>query len=253
LQERPWQEVRIPSRLWIFFKFALAKVERAIKDKYGRTYTYGLGLPSAEEEAEGGILTALANGELVAEGIDAGREPPEYVRVPEAWWAGARISRGDPTNDRWTGPVGRTVINRYSCVLRRRINPDAMIEWRWIRVRTEELDALLLRLYPNLAIGEAKKVHTDDLRTGFAGRPSARSLIAAEMERRANSGELKPSARAEAKELADWYAASYPEGPSTSHGTIRNSLADLYKRLNSQVAPPPGQGLGGTKCGTKLS
>ncbi len=32
-----------------------------------------------------------------------------------------------------------------------------MIEWRWIRVRGEELDALLLRRYPNLAIGEARK------------------------------------------------------------------------------------------------
>jgi hypothetical protein len=197
------------------------------------------------------------------------------MRIPEAWWAGAqishclpsewvgtRISRGYPEY-RWMGPVGRTVINRYSSVLRRRINPDAMIEYRWIRVRAEELDRwirvrveefdALLPLRPNLAIGRAKKVHSDDFHTGFAGRPSARCLIAVEMERRANSGELKPSARAEAKELAVWYAAKHPEGPSTSYGTIRNSLADLYKRLNSQVAPPPGQGLGGTKSGTKLS
>jgi hypothetical protein len=76
-------------------------------------------------------------------------------------------------------------------------------------------------------------------RTGFAGRPSAKHLVAAEMERRAKSGELKSSMRKEAKELADWYAATHPEGPSTSDGAIRNSLAHLHRRLKGQAAAPP--------------
>jgi hypothetical protein len=45
--------------------------------------------------------------------------------------------------------------------------------------------------------------------------------------------------RKEAKELADWYAATHPEDPSTSDGAIRNSLAHVHRRLKGQAAATP--------------
>jgi len=60
-------------------------------------------------------------------------------------------------------------------------------------------------------------------------------------------GELKHSLRAEAKELADWYAASHPQAPPIKDGAIRNSFADLYRKLIGQATTPLDHSAGGTK------
>jgi hypothetical protein len=81
--------------------------------------------------------------------------------------------------------------------------------------------------------------------TGFAGRPSGRNLVEAEMKRRAESGELEPSLVAEVKALAVWYAQThpYPEWPPLQPGTMRNTLRGLYRELRSvgctKLSAPP--------------
>src|SRR5205823_4542542 len=77
----------------------------------------------------------------------------------------------------------------------------------------------------------------ETLRTGFAGRPSSRHLLEAEMKRRAKVGDLKSSLRQEAKELADWLRLMHSEFPPAMANTIRNSLADLYRGASRSGAP----------------
>jgi hypothetical protein len=101
---------------------------------------------------------------------------------------------------------------------------------RYVQVNyeNEEIDRIWPMQSPAPAADEREA-----FRTGFAGRPSGRWLVEAEMKRRAKSGELKLSLRAEAKALADWYALAYPTGPSIKAGAIRFSFAGLYRALVS--------------------
>src|SRR5690348_12945374 len=74
------------------------------------------------------------------------------------------------------------------------------------RLPTGEL-ILGIRVFPGPfgnAAAAAPVGNEETLRTGFAGRPSSRHLLEAEMKRRAKVGDLKSSLREEARELADW-------------------------------------------------
>jgi hypothetical protein len=122
-----------------------------------------------------------------------------------------------------------------------KIHPDV---WRILvpdfnassaRLPTGEL-ILGIRVFPGPfgnAAAAAPVGNQETLRTGFAGRPSSRHLLEAEMKRRAKVGDLKSSLREEARELADWLRLMHPKFPPATANTIRNSLADLYRELRA--------------------
>jgi hypothetical protein len=208
------------------------------------------------------MLPLFADGTIWAEGIEAGREPPEYARIPDALWVDARP---DLSGMRVPPGIGRTHVDFTFSTLRRRTGRDEILEIRSVRIPTDCLENLwsapgiierMRRTYPALLQPQPDEPGMDATshRTGFAGRPSGRHLVAAEMERRAKSGELKSSLRAEANELAKWYAATHPKTPSIQAGTIRNSLADLHRRLirEENEIELYDDSSGGTKSGTKL-
>jgi hypothetical protein len=87
------------------------------------------------------LLATLADGGLWAEGIKAGQEPPDYVRLSEAWWAGALIV---PPRLRTVEPIGRTVVDFRAAISRRRTSRDVVVEYRSIRLLAEEF----LKVHP---------------------------------------------------------------------------------------------------------
>jgi hypothetical protein len=201
------------------------------------------------------LVADLAHGRLWAEGIEAGREPPEYARLSEAWWANARTIyyTDDRTPACYSWLIGRTVVFCHRSLVWRKIDRFTTVEYRSVRLLTDQL----LKVSPELHLElrsrypEPCEPPNEDerrtYRTGLAGRPSGRHLVKTEMERRASRGELKHSLRAEAKELADWYAASHPQAPPIKDGAIRNSFADLYRKLIGQATTPLDHSAGGTK------
>ena len=72
-------------------------------------------------------------------------------------------------------------------------------------------------------------------RSGFAGRPTSRPLMEAEMRARADRGELLPTLAAEARYLIEWLKNTHPEetppGQSGAEGSLRNYYKVMLKSL----------------------
>ena len=197
-----------------------------------------LRLPAQKSGVPDTMLALLSDGSLWAEGIEVGHEPPEYAKISEALWTEAlwpiRKALVDfPHSTLRRGPVGIHSI-RISTECLEKLWPEPGIVERMRRTYHPKLP----NITPFFTSAEAAAVDATAAgneryahHTGFAGRPTGKQLIGPEMERRARSGELKSSLRAEAKELADWYAAAHSGAPPARAGTIRNSFADLHRRL----------------------
>jgi hypothetical protein len=255
-----------PLPIWLSFNEAIYTVQRVSSFRNRILPPRALGefgrrRECTYEQAVQDLLADLADGRLSSEGIDARYQPPEYVSLSDAWWADVLILYQEPES-RAAEPVGRTVVYPRLSIVRRRFDRDNALEYRSVRVLVEEIDELypvpnrdkiVRRTVSMTASFGSGGNERQAYRTGFAGRPSVKHLVAAEMERRAKSGELKESMRAEAKELAEWYARAHPAGPRVKAGTIRNSLADLHRQLKGQAAERhSGDFLSGPKSGTKL-
>jgi hypothetical protein len=137
--ERP----ELPGPTWLWFRQAVEAVHAAISPDDD---------PNSGADAE--LLADLADGRLWAEGIEVGREPPEYVRISEAWWAGAQIRYDRPAALRWaTDPVGRTIVYSHFSIARRRTSREYVIEYRSVRILTEQVE----KLYPALDVEEVMR------------------------------------------------------------------------------------------------
>lgn len=68
------------------------------------------------------------------------------------------------------------------------------------------------------------------------GRPSEFPVIETEFERRIQAGKIAVSLNAQAEQLADWYAATYPRRRPYSPSTIRNRLRDRYREALRTIA-----------------
>lgn len=68
------------------------------------------------------------------------------------------------------------------------------------------------------------------------GRPSEFPTIETEFERRIQAGKIAASLNAQADQLADWYAATYPRRRPYSPSTIRNRLRDRYREALRTIA-----------------
>lgn len=94
--------------------------------------------------------------------------------------------------------------------------------------RTTTLHALHI-----LEIEPARKA---PVRRARAGRPSDMPVIKAEFERRIQAGKIAVSLNAQADQLADWYAATYPRRAPYSPSTIRNCLRHRYSEALRTIA-----------------
>jgi len=94
--------------------------------------------------------------------------------------------------------------------------------------RTTELHALHI-----LEIAPAREVPPRRERTG---RPSEFPVIETEFKRRIQAGKIAASLNAQAEQLADWYAATYPRRRPYSPSTIRNRLRDRYREALRTIA-----------------
>ena len=152
--------------------------------------------------ARSAVVTKLSSGELLGTGIRSGAPlaaGPENVH-PDLW----RILVPDFNASSARLPTGELILG--------------------------------IRVFPGPlgnATAAASAGNQEPFRTGFAGRPSSRHLLEAEMKRRAKVGDLKSSLREEARELAGWLRLMHPEFPPATANTIRNSLADLHRELRA--------------------
>ena len=69
--------------------------------------------------------------------------------------------------------------------------------------------------------------------TGLPGRPTSKQLYLAEMQRRAENGELARALASEAKQLAAWLQTVNPDAPGGSQKTIENAIRSEYWRLKN--------------------
>jgi hypothetical protein len=69
------------------------------------------------------------------------------------------------------------------------------------------------------------------LRTGAPGRPSSMHLILAELERRADLGNLEASLASQAKELEGWLQQTHPKHPQARQTAIENAIRAKFREL----------------------
>jgi len=93
------------------------------------------------------------------------------------------------------------------------------------RGRATERNATLHALH----VLEITPARETPLRRERTGRPSEFPVIEAEFERRVQAGKIAVSLNAQADELAEWYAVTYPRRRPYSPSTIRNRLRDQYR------------------------
>jgi hypothetical protein len=199
---------------WIFLGEAVHVIGARIGET-GLSPVLGVdGETAADFRGRAALLSSLRHGALTAEGQPGGSDglAVEYESISDSWWSSiTQIGRvfgwpGEP-------PFDVTVVDCKSSAIRwtKSSVPPLTAYFRNIRIQWADID----RLWPTAEV----------FRTGFAGRPSSQSLIKAEMKRRAESGELKPTIRAESRELAQWLKTRYPD--------LRR------QRARSEIAFPP--------------
>ena len=70
--------------------------------------------------------------------------------------------------------------------------------------------------------------------SGAPGRPTSMNLIRQEFEARFSRGDSAGSITQEAAALADWLAKAHPEATCITAKTIKNQLADQFRKRNAQ-------------------
>jgi hypothetical protein len=70
-------------------------------------------------------------------------------------------------------------------------------------------------------------------KSGAPGRPSSMWRVLQEHKRRFDNGECAISRMQEAKDLASWFAKTYPEHPPVRAQSIRNALPKSFQPHNS--------------------
>jgi hypothetical protein len=74
-------------------------------------------------------------------------------------------------------------------------------------------------------------------RSGLQGRPTCKPLLARELKRRREAGEVLSTMSAEARHLAAWVRRAYPEAAQATAKTIQNSLRpELREAVNEAKA-----------------
>lgn len=71
--------------------------------------------------------------------------------------------------------------------------------------------------------------------SGMAGRPSAKHLYLAELERRHAAGQMAPKVAEEARALFDWLSTTRPELNAGSVRTIENNIRDRHRELKKTL------------------
>jgi hypothetical protein len=166
-------------------------------------------------EIEGAVVAALSSGALTSYVDDGG----DALRVPKEYWKdGNGYGRSTVTTGRLL-LVSRT-WSRYRrfdgqpCLL----SKDAFAEWM------AGLEAM------TTAAEKPPETHS-----GMPGRPSAKHLYLAELERRGNASppELAPSRAEQARVLLGWMKEQHPGCAPGTERTITNNIGSRYREMKS--------------------
>ena len=157
--------------------------------------------------------------------------PPQVGRrlIPDLFW------RHDPdwqTNT--VGEVTNVEIDRTS-LLRWLGGDDAArlgLSSAYPEPETRQHPEEVASITEQAAINRPPLTHS-----GMAGRPTAKHLCTAELERRAKAGTMCESVRAESRELHDWLQREHPKINPGTPKTIENNIRALHRDLKAQYPP----------------
>ena len=187
---------------------------------YDKAVPRGTAAVAAAREAMLASLAArLRSGELEATGIRL--EPPSEHRpepiTPELW--DILVLRPDRNEARARG-----------------------IAYGGVRIRMVELGRVAERLVLGASTATASgssnlKQPGNTVVARAPGRPSLLGAIRAELERRAQCGEMLEAWRPEARALAAWAQGEYPDDKAPMFESIERQLRDDYKQLRADRKP----------------
>jgi len=100
----------------------------------------------------------------------------------------------------------------------------------WEDLRLQAANAKAIWPHSQIAIPETH--------SGMPGRPSAKHLYLAKLERRAESKQTLSTVSGEAKALYDWMETEYPNLNRGAVRTIENSIRERYRQICAQNNPP---------------
>jgi hypothetical protein len=180
------------------------------------------------EQAKNDLRDRLADGLIAAQGrrVMARGEQQDHEEIPASVFL-----RRD-----------REIITETDAI---RV-PDRI---EWIDVQFRTADVLALRSEGDPATGAAPAAEgpqrealdaptvtaPEPFRTGFAGRPTSRYLVLAEMRERARRRAMHETLAAEARHLASWLPTAHPEAPPATANTIRDGIRAEYRAALAEM------------------
>ncbi len=117
---------------------------------------------------------------------------------------------------------------------------DRIHGWRELRMRADQVRAVWSAAEPaadQIAKPEERLVECSQPEThsGMPGRPTAKHLYTAELERRHAAGEMLPEVSKEAGALLSWFRAKHPSLNAGSPGTVQNNIRDRHRALRAST------------------
>jgi hypothetical protein len=110
-----------------------------------------------------------------------------------------------------------------------------------IRVRYADIFRAFLTATPTSHPGvksDTPVSYTVRRRSGFAGRPTSKHLVEAELRRRAQEGRLCETLAEETRELSAWLQKMHPDEPQATAKAIENGLRYLFWELRATTKSP---------------
>lgn len=114
-----------------------------------------------------------------------------------------------------------------------------------VRFITSQIAALRADVSPKGARGDSQTSGAGDTVAGAPkitrkrGRPTSKSLVMAELERRGRESQLKTTLRAQAEDLQNWLRQAHPEAPQLARKTIENNASKRFWEMKKTQKPAP--------------
>lgn len=106
---------------------------------------------------------------------------------------------------------------------------DGLAGPSWTHLRVRKADVLRHIVFEQ-RMAEGRTIYE----TGAPGRPTSMQLIRAEFKSRHLSGLTAPSITKEAEVLSKWLSKAHPGAPQVKPKTIKNGLAEDYRKLRAR-------------------
>ncbi len=176
-----------------------------------------------------GLLAArLAGGTFKASGVSP-RNPLQPVDIPALAWGAAEIALG------WEEATVRRGSKPYSSHISPPPAPGSVTLPGGVTLRGVRVFAASPRVASPTEpqVQQPADEPADDAevyRTGVAGRPTSKQLVAQEHARRLAEGKAHLTLADEARHLAAWLVQRHPHAPSLTAGSVENSVRRAHRR-----------------------